>query len=130
MGETGADPLDTSVQQAMGSITSLERHLWGWAVKRAFQNPSSSWCLLIPDYGIRGATHRLADGLWLLPGFLLVVGGTLVQFHSLGSVVVGLGWAGVAMGIFSLGFMFVRVNTSWRARKDWHRPDDPAPEIG
>jgi hypothetical protein len=130
MGGTGANPPNAFVQQAMGSITWLERHLWGWAVKRAFWNPSSRWYSLIPDYGARGATHRLMAGLWVLPGVLLVVGGTLVQFHSLGPVVIGLGWAVVAIALFSLGFMFVRINSSWRARKKWHGPGGSASETG
>jgi hypothetical protein len=130
MEATAAFPQSSSVRRALASLTPLERFLWGWAVARAFRNSSGTWCKRIPQNGIRGLAHQLAAGMWAILYVFGIVGGITIQYHSLGPVVIGLGWGGVAIAAFSLVFMFVRINTSWRAKKAWHRRGEASPRTG
>jgi hypothetical protein len=111
--DMAASDVDLS-QEALDSVSWVERRLWGWGILRAFRNPSNKYYKFVPRYGVRASAQLCVGALWVLLGIPGCAGIALVQYHHLNRFIIGLGWFGVGLFICAVLFSFGRVFTAAR----------------
>jgi hypothetical protein len=105
---------------ALRSLTRVERHLWGWSVRRGIERPGARLARLIPKYGVIAATHSVVGNLWLLPGlagFFLSL--PLLEIRHGSEVMRGFGWFLVGCMVASLACAVTRIVTASRAGRSY-----------
>jgi hypothetical protein len=73
---------DEVVQEALTSLSHVERLLWGRSVRVGLSRPQSRISRFVPKYGVRGATYAVVSNIWLLPGVVAFFASlALMQIH-------------------------------------------------
>lgn len=71
-------------REALDSVSSVERALFGWALKSAIRDRKSRFYRLLPHYGVTGSARLLVARLWRLPSFLFGVPAIALEVGSNG----------------------------------------------
>jgi len=115
-----ADAKSSDVELAMGSLTRVERRLWGWSVRRGIERPGARLARMIPKYGVVAATHSVVGNLWLLPGIISFFASLPLLEIRHGSVTMRVfGWFLVGCLVASLTCAVTRTVTAFRAGRSY-----------
>jgi len=103
--ETPTPDRDELLAEALGSVSALERLLWGWAISRNVKRSGSRLSRMIPKYGVRTATSSVVGNIWLAPAFLGFVATPLLGVHDPTSLDLAVGYllAAVAVSCIAMG---------------------------
>jgi hypothetical protein len=112
-------PIDLSsdkvVQEALASLSPVERLLWGRSVRVGLSRPQSRISRFVPMYGVRGATYAVVGNIWLLPGVVAFLASlAFLPMHRTGAESVVF-WLCIGVLIISLASATYRIITATMA---------------
>lgn len=115
----------STIDLALGSLTKVERRLWGWSVRRGIERPGARLARMIPKYGVVAATHSVVGNLWLLPGLVAFFASLpLLEIRHGGGIMRGFGWFLVSCLVVSLACAVARIWTASRAGRTYRASRD------
>jgi hypothetical protein len=120
-----ADDPGATLQEALASLTPVERMLWGRAVRRNLNNPDSRLSRMLPKYGLRAATQSVIGNVWLvlvLTSFLVLFP---IEFATSGSIQRIASLFLSAVCLTCLSFAAFRAATSYFSFRKHRRAEAP-----
>jgi hypothetical protein len=114
---TSRDPRDDDerVEEALSSVTPLERLVWGKNIRNAALNPASRLFKSVPRIGVRSATHHAVAGFWGRPIILAFFAILLLESGNPDTAEEVGGWFIVAIVTCCMLLSFFRIFTAFRA---------------
>jgi hypothetical protein len=110
---------DNLADEAVATVTPVERLIWGSLLSRIYQSPTTRASRMVPKYGIRASAYDAVARLWMLPALpsgvaLFVISGTKTS-----GVQHALVWLSATIFCLSLLLGFARFGSALAAARKY-----------